>query len=165
MGFVFDDDGVPWLFGKHFPFRPYGGYTEWRAVSAACCLIKKQLFLTMGGFDEQYINGSEDLDLCLRIGQAGRRHYVANESIVTHYVSSSQDRHAFNAANEQRLLARWQAEIQQSLTPRDRILNAANYVLRFATRPWRYNGQRLWRATLSLVSLGRFSHGTARAGY
>lgn len=160
MGVVFSDNGVPWHFGKHFFFRPYRGYTEWRAVTAACCLIKKSLFLEAGGFDEQYCNGSEDVDLCLRIGRTGRRHYVANDSVVSHYVSSSEDRHAFDAGNEQRLLARWRTEIQQSLTPRERRLYAVSYLLRFVTRPWRYNGRRFWRATVSLASLGRFSHAT-----
>jgi O-antigen biosynthesis protein len=161
MGFVFGENGVPWHFGKNFPFRPYRGYTEWRAVTTACCLIKKSVFLEAGGFDEQYINGSEDVDLCLRLGRAGHRHYVTNESIVFHHVSSSADRHMFNKANEQRLLARWQVEIQQSLTPRDRRLAAVNYLLRFATQPWRYNFRRLWHALLSLGSWGRLTNATA----
>lgn len=163
MGFVFDDSGRPWHFGKHFAFRPYRGYTEWRAVTAACCLVKKSVFLEVGGFDEQYINGSEDVDLCLRLGRAGFRHYVANESVVWHHVSSTEGRHEFNERNEQRLLGRWQAEIQRSLTPRDRRLAAANYLLRFAAQPWRYNGRRLWHTTLSLASLGRVHHATAPA--
>lgn len=163
MGFVFDDSGRPWHFGKHFSFRPYRGYTEWRAVTAACCLVKKSVFLDVGGFDEQYINGSEDVDLCLRLGRAGFRHYVANGSVVLHHVSSTEGRHEFNERNEQRLLARWQAEVQRSLTPHDRRLAAANYLLRFAARPWRYNGRRLWHTALSLASLGRVHHATAHA--
>src|ERR1051325_4186681 len=111
-----------------------------------------------GGFDEQYINGSEDVDLCLRLCRAGLRHYVANASIVWHHVSSSEGRHEFNEQNEQRLRARWQTEVQRSLTPRDRRLAAANYLLRFAEKPWRYNGRRLWHTTLSLASLGREHH-------
>ena len=161
MGLVFGSDGRPWHFGKHFSFRPYRGYTEWRAVTAACCLIRRSLFLEVGGFDGQYINGSEDVDLCLRLGCAGHQHYVANESIVFHHVSSSAGRHAFNEANEQRLLARWQGEIQRSLTPRDRRLTAANYLLRFATQPWRYNGRRLCHALLSLLSWGQLTNATA----
>jgi O-antigen biosynthesis protein len=161
MGVVFGENGVPWHFGKNFPFRPYHGYTEWRAVTTACCLIKKSVFLEAGGFDEQYINGSEDMDLCLRLGRAGYRHYVANESVVFHHVSSSADRHTFNEANEQRLLARWRAEIQRSLTPRDRRLAAANYLLRFATQPWRYNFRRFRHAVLSLLSGGQLTHATA----
>jgi GT2 family glycosyltransferase len=161
MGFVFGDNGVPWHFGKNFPFRPYRGYTEWRAVTTACCLIKKSVFLEAGGFDVQYINGSEDVDLCLRLGRAGRRHYVANESVIFHHGSSSAGRHTFNDANEQRLLARWQGEIQRSLTPRDRRLAAANYLLRFATQPWRYNGRRLCHALLSLLSWGQLTNATA----
>jgi GT2 family glycosyltransferase len=161
MGFVFGDNGVPWHFGKNFPFRPYRDCTEWRAVTTACCLIKKSVFLEAGGFDEQYINGSEDVDLCLRLGRAGYRHYVSNESVVFHHVSSSAGRHTFNEENEQRLLARWRVEIQQSLTPRDRRLAAVNYLLRFATQPWRYNIRRLWHAMLSLLSWGQLTNAIA----
>jgi O-antigen biosynthesis protein len=161
MGLVFGDNGVPWHFGKNFPFRPYRGYTQWRAVTTACCLIRKSVFQEVGGFDEQYINGSEDVDLCLRLGHTGHRHYVVNESVVFHHGSSSAGRHTFNNANEQRLLARWQAEIQRSLTSRDRRLAAANYLLRFATQPWRYNGRRLWHAVLALISWGQLTNATA----
>ena len=33
---------------------------------AACCVTKKEL-LEIGGFDEIYLNGCEDVDLCLRM--------------------------------------------------------------------------------------------------
>ena len=152
MGIVFGVNGVPWHFGKHFHFRFYRGCTEWKAVTAACCLVRRAVFCEVGGFDEAYINGSEDIDLCLRLGQCGYKHYVANESVVEHFVSSSEGRHLHNNTNEQRLLARWRSHIQQSLTPRDRRLFGINYILRFITQPWRYNGWKLWRALLSLGS-------------
>jgi O-antigen biosynthesis protein len=161
MGIIFGDSGLPWHFGKHFTFRPYRGYREWKAVTAACCLIKRTVFLEAGGFDEGYINGSEDIDLCLRLGAKGYRHYVANDSVIYHHVSSSPGRHAFTGANEARLLARWQTEVKRSVTTRDRRLAAANYLLRFAAQPWRYNGRRLCHAALSLALPARFTHATA----
>lgn len=161
MGIVFGDSGLPWHFGKHFVFRPYSGYTEWRAVTAACCVIRRSVFLQAGRFDEEYVNGSEDVDLCLRLGKAGYKHYVANDSVVLHYVSSSKGRQSFTTENERRLLARWQTEVQRSITARDRRLAAANYVLRFVAQPWRYNGRRLGHAALSLASLGQLTHATA----
>src|SRR5207248_1507347 len=39
---------------------------ELKAVTAACMLIRSNVFKAMGGFDEGYLNGYEDIDLCLR---------------------------------------------------------------------------------------------------
>ena len=42
-----------------------------QAVTAACMLIRTNVFALLGGFDEGYINSAEDHDLCLRAGEAG----------------------------------------------------------------------------------------------
>jgi GT2 family glycosyltransferase len=154
MGVVFDPLGRPNHFGKHFMFRPFRGYTKWHAVTAACCLVKKSDFLAVGGFDESYQNGCEDVDLCLSLGRSGRQHYVANESIIAHHVSSSEGRHLFNSQNEERMLQRWRGHIQQRLTPGDHRRCAANYALRFLTQPWRYNGPKLLRSLITLAKCG-----------
>jgi GT2 family glycosyltransferase len=136
MGIVFDEMGRPYHFGKYFRFRPFNGVTEWQAVTAACCLIRKQVFFDAGVFDENYKNGCEDTDLCLRLGAMGFHHYVANASVIGHHVSSSEGRHDFNSQNERRRFA-------------------ANYALRFSTQPWRYNGRKLARALGTLLKCGR----------
>jgi GT2 family glycosyltransferase len=155
MGMVFDADGIPRHFGRHFVFRPFRGCTEWRAVTSACCLVKKSVFLAAGGFDETYKNGCEDVDLCLVLGKLGRRHYVANDSVVGHHVSSSPGRELFNSANEQLLMERWREYILQTQDARERRRGAANYALRFLTQPWRYNGPRLCRSLITLLKFGR----------
>ena len=154
MGLVFAPDGTPWHFGKHFSFRPHRGSTEWRAVTAACCLIRRRLFLEVGGFDEAYINGSEDIDLCLRLWQRGYRHYVANDSVIVHHVSVSEGRLDHVNENQNRLLEKWGEIVHRSLTRHDRRRYAYNYVLRNLTHPWRYNGPRLSRALLCLTTGG-----------
>lgn len=151
MGVVFGPDAVPRHFGRNFFFCPFRGYTEWKAVTAGCSLIKRSTFLNAGGLDEEFKTGSEDVDLCLRLGRAGRRHYVANDSVIGHAVSSSEGRHLFKTENEARLLQRWRPEILASLTPRDQRLYAINYILRSATQPWRYSGPKLWDAVRRLV--------------
>lgn len=40
---------------------------EFPNVTAACMLMKRQEFLDVGGFDEKYINGYEDNDLCMKL--------------------------------------------------------------------------------------------------
>ena len=45
---------------------------EFRAVTGACLMIDRGLFREIGEFDERYINGCEDTDLCLRVIQNWR---------------------------------------------------------------------------------------------
>lgn len=151
MGTIFAEDGNAIHFGWDFRVRPFRGYTRWRAVTAACCLIRRKVFLDAGGFDEQYINGGEDVDLCLRLGQAGYQHYVANQSVIDHYVSSSEGRHEFTPQNSARLLQQWKSYLQGTRTNRDRRLLALNYLLSHISEPWRYRRklrQALFRLTL-----------------
>jgi GT2 family glycosyltransferase len=141
MGIVFSGKGTHRSFGKHFLFRPFKGYTQWKAVTAACCLIKKSVFLQFGGFNEDYINGCEDIDLCLHLGQHGFKHYVANDSVVFHHLRSSPGRATFDADNARKLMQRWKSLIPQSLSARDRGLFAVNSALSLLTHPWRLDAR------------------------
>jgi len=80
-------------------------------VTGACVLIDRGLWQRLGGFDEAYINGCEDVDLCLRARQDGRVNAVALRSTVYHHVSSSAGRKARNEQNTFRLTLRWQREL------------------------------------------------------
>ena len=135
MGVVFSPTGRHKCFGKYFFFKPLHGYIEWRAVTTACCLVRKAVFDEVGGFDKRFVNGCEDMDLCLRLGQAGYKHYVANDSVIYHYVSSSQGRQEFEQRNKEQLLERWAESVQRSLTPRERLLYGINFALRLLCRP------------------------------
>src|SRR5690606_7176525 len=44
---------------------------EMQAVTGAVMFIKKKLFARLNGFDEVYINGHEDVDLCFRVREEG----------------------------------------------------------------------------------------------
>jgi GT2 family glycosyltransferase len=57
------------------------------AVTAACMLIRRADFDALGGFDVAYLNGYEDVDLCLRLGERGRRIRYCPGSIVYHLES------------------------------------------------------------------------------
>jgi len=65
------------------------------AVTAACISIKKELFLSIGGFDENFINGWEDLDLCLRIRKLGKKILYNSNCVLIHHESKTKDRHKF----------------------------------------------------------------------
>ncbi|MBC7962179.1 MAG: glycosyltransferase [Steroidobacteraceae bacterium] len=79
-----------------------------QCVTAACMLVSRQLYSELGGFDEQFRNGFEDVDFCLRAGQAGKRILYTPAAVVTHHEEQSEGRKQHDCENMQRYLARWQ---------------------------------------------------------
>jgi GT2 family glycosyltransferase len=57
------------------------------AVTAACMLIRQPDFNGLDGFDPAFHNGYEDVDLCLRLGEQGRRIRYCHRSVVYHLES------------------------------------------------------------------------------
>ncbi len=110
--------GVIFGYGVPFPITPFHAHyrrppeaadtrAELRAVTAACMLIRPQVFSAVGGFDEGYVNGYEDVDLCLKVGRAGGRIVYTPDSVVVHHESVSEGRFASDGANVDRLNQRW----------------------------------------------------------
>lgn len=58
-------------------------------VSGCCMLIKSEVLLSVGLFDENYFLYTEDTDLCQRIINAGYKILVSPQSVIFHKVSSS----------------------------------------------------------------------------
>lgn len=94
----------PWL--AHDPEAPsYMGRSQldqnFSAVTAACLMIRKSVYEQVGGLDEQAFAVSyNDVDLCLRVGQAGYLTVWAQRAVVMHEGSVSQvmlDPHARSA--------------------------------------------------------------------
>ncbi|MDB6022091.1 MAG: hypothetical protein JWQ04_1948 [Pedosphaera sp.] len=155
MGIVFTKDAVPIHFGEWFPFRPFRGLTEWKAVTSACWLVRKSVFLEGGGYNEAYRNaGYEDVELCLTLGSKGYRHYVANESVIQHFVNSSPGRLQFESENAQYFRQRWREHILAQLTPRECRRCAANYVLRCLGQRSHCNRRQLRKALFTLLKCG-----------
>jgi GT2 family glycosyltransferase len=63
-----------------------------QAVTGACMLIGRADFERAGGFDAGFFNSLEDVDLCLRIGEAGGEVHYCHEAVVTHLESASRGR-------------------------------------------------------------------------
>ncbi len=62
---------------------------EMQAVTGACLMIRPDLFKQLGGFDEGYWNGNEDMDLCLKAGERGWKVVYMGDSLIYHYESQS----------------------------------------------------------------------------
>jgi GT2 family glycosyltransferase len=86
------------------------------AVTAACCLVRREDFLAVGGFDEGFVNGGEDVDLALKLRARGKRTVVALESSVRHQVSAARGPTALrDEQNSRRLFQRWPAELEHAI--------------------------------------------------
>jgi len=55
------------------------------AVTAACLLIKRALFLELGGFDERYPVSNNDVDLCERVRDKGLVVSISPHARLIHY--------------------------------------------------------------------------------
>lgn len=60
-----------------------------QAVTGACMCVRRTAFEDLGGFDAGFVNGYEDVDLCLRFGEAGWRIWYERDAVVTHHESAS----------------------------------------------------------------------------
>ena len=142
--------GLPIHAGKNRAAAPREPYLAWPAVTAACCVIRRALFEELGGFDEDYRNGFEDIDLCLRATARGYRHFVANRSVIYHHVSASPGRRKHEDENEARFQARWQGRVPIGMPDvvgiDDLRREGSRYLRKHLLRPWRYNYGRVSRA-------------------
>ncbi len=92
-------------------FRPRDTWRPADAVTGACTFVRRELFIQLGGFDEGFANGGEDVDFCLRSRAAGHLSAVALRSVVRHHISASPGRKLRDEQNSRRLTLRWRDEL------------------------------------------------------
>ena len=66
---------------------------EVSAVTAASMLVRRELFLDLGGFDEHYATHYQDVDLCLRIRHSGRRVLYTPRAALRHHEGATRGDH------------------------------------------------------------------------
>lgn len=87
------------------------------AVTGACLLVRREVYLEVGGFDQDFAVAYNDVDFCLRVAARGYRHVWTPFAELRHHesVSRGDDRNPADAARFQaekdRLAARWAAII------------------------------------------------------
>ncbi|WP_438479531.1 glycosyltransferase family 2 protein [Oleiharenicola lentus] len=86
------------------------------ALTGACFAVRRTIWQKLGGFDEGFRNGGEDVDLCLRAANAGLVNAIALNSVVLHHISQSSGRKLRDEENSARLAVRWKSEIIQLAT-------------------------------------------------
>ena len=89
------------------------------AVTGACLLVKKSLYLQAGGLDETFAVSLNDVDFCLRLRKMGKLNVFTPFAELYHYESESRgdDLHGENAARYDQEAAlfreRWKELLEQ----------------------------------------------------
>ncbi|WP_309387119.1 glycosyltransferase family 2 protein [Cerasicoccus frondis] len=150
VGMVCWPDGAVRQARKNRGILPAESWLEWSSVTAACVLIHREVYLSIGGLDEAYRNGCEDADLALRLKEAGYKHYVCNRSVIYHHVSSAPGRANHLSANEQLLCERWADKVAQWSHQEWPM----EYFQRYARHWWKLRPDRVLRALMWRVRYG-----------
>ncbi|MGH7233251.1 MAG: glycosyltransferase [Nitrospiraceae bacterium] len=141
-GVVFSREGL-------FPYHVYRGVPadllavnrrrEFQCVTAACLLVRPDIFNAVGGFDEGYRNGFEDVDFCLKIRKRGGHIIYQPQSVLYHLESQSPGRKSHEEHNSRRLVSQWGH--QWWITDEDGVYFADGYVQRVVTVDGRLKGR------------------------
>ena len=81
-------------------------------VTGACVAIRRELFLDLDGFDEGFVNGWEDVDLCVRARLAGHRVVYRGDVVLTHAEGMTRSRRFDESANERLFFSRYAGQIE-----------------------------------------------------
>lgn len=73
------------------------------ALTAACLLVKKSVYLEYGGLDEKYNYGYEDVDFGLKLRRGGLNNYYCPSSVLIHYESSTQKTQSSHEVRNRRI--------------------------------------------------------------
>ena len=79
---------------------------EQLAVTGACLMMRRSVFDEIGGFDERFPNNYNDVDLCLKCGQAGYKVILEAGARVEHRESKTR-KTGIRYAERRRFLDRW----------------------------------------------------------
>jgi GT2 family glycosyltransferase/glycosyltransferase involved in cell wall biosynthesis len=112
-GIVFAAGGVPQHIYPHLDagLAHVNQERSYQAVTGACLLIPRALFDEVGGFDEGYVNGYEDIDLCMTVAERKRTIVCCTSAFIYHYGQISEGRTADDDENAARFARKWAGRI------------------------------------------------------
>lgn len=80
---------------------------EWQAVTGACMLVRAGAWHELGGLDESYPFGLEDVDFCLRVRARGWRVVCCEDTDSLHFESMTDGRVALDVPSRKLFNERW----------------------------------------------------------
>jgi glycosyltransferase involved in cell wall biosynthesis/2-polyprenyl-3-methyl-5-hydroxy-6-metoxy-1,4-benzoquinol methylase len=131
------------------------------AVTAACLVLRKDVYDSIGGFDEENFTITfNDVDLCLRIHERGFRNLYTPYAELYHHESKTRGLMAFQS-EEDYFSERWKPYIQYDTAYNPNLsLETEDFSLAFpprTTRPWESESSRI--SAKPLVSIITRTHG------
>jgi GT2 family glycosyltransferase len=75
--------------GQGFPNDGLSGCCQVSAVTFACAVISREKFFNLGGLDEKFPVGFNDVDMSIRAEKAGLKNVLCTNSILTHAESQT----------------------------------------------------------------------------
>jgi GT2 family glycosyltransferase len=109
-GIVIDGDLLPRHVYRGFPSKHPAVVKprRFQAVTAACALVRRSVFEELDGFDTGFLNGFDDVDLCLRAAERGVEIHYCPESVLVHLEAATRGEDAaLFRRNAERYLERW----------------------------------------------------------
>ncbi len=105
---IFPDNKVDHLF-RYFPkdYKNANNFYEFSAVTGACLLISKNLFKKLNYFDENFINGFEDIDLCYSAKKLGYKVIYNPKVEIYHLEEKTREPKEKDTFNSQYLFNKW----------------------------------------------------------
>lgn len=97
----------------NLPYINHGRFID--LLSAASIIYRRSTFEQVGGFDEDYKWGYEDVDLCLKVKEAGFKAFCDAEAKTIHFGQSTYGRTAHNEKNYETFLGKWKEKIKPNL--------------------------------------------------
>lgn len=98
---------------------------EFQMVTGALLAIRRELFHEVGGFDEKYYFGHEDLDLCMKVRDAGYKVWYNHKASAYHYESITKidvgmekferffkNTNSYDKANHEYFLSKWSDKLE-----------------------------------------------------
>lgn len=123
---------------------------EMQAVIFACCVIPSELYRSMGGLDESYRTGYEDLEFCFRARSRGQAVLCTGASVIGHHGGSSPRRFETDTANRRLFHERWDGQIEP-----DMLRQAQSDAVTWPNETMAYRVCRsVWRAPVAQVVMG-----------
>jgi len=80
---------------------------EVAGVTGACMLLKKELYLKVGGLDERYWYGQEDVDLNLKLLENRYKILLCSNSEVIHHESATRKANETTILNRKKIKSKW----------------------------------------------------------
>ena len=133
-----EEDGFikPYNMGNGETFEAEEDDEPRAAVTAAALLVEKEKYFEVGGLDEGYVYGYEDVDLCLKLLKEGYRNIYSPKTLLFHYEFGTQEKNKNKDVHERRLnnkvlfIDKWNKWLRKEL-----LLDKLNCNLLFSENP------------------------------